>query len=736
MVSTNWGGKGSIATVITLLLAMGGCGDGGGNGSKATPTPTTPPVVSPTPTPTVAAAMPGEGMLGTIDEASVDPQSGEVSVVFTLTDEQGVPVEPVLGRSTDPNQARVRFVLAHVESYDGGGDFGNEFTRYVNDIDETRPAYDSGGALEVVDAEAGVNRYVFNTHLPEGFDAARTYSVGMQADRAFEGEELSANPVFDFVPAGGDPVVRAGSATQRCNLCHDPLTAHGSRHEFRLCTLCHTEEAVDEMGDSIAFRVMLHKIHRGRDLPSIVDGPPGTTYGIFSGFLGSEVVFAEKDENGVISGVAFPRDIRDCETCHAEGPTAEYHETKPSAAACSSCHDDVNPSQVATEAGPPGTNHFQNRGYPDGDCSFCHKADTGVEFDVSVTGAHVIPERSSQLEGLNVEITGLSGHAAGQAPTIRFRVTDDAGTPLTDLSGLNRLAFTASGPTSDYAEVLSSTAAGGGAGGMLSGPDGSGVFDYMPAFDIPVDASGTWALGAEARRSVNLETPEGGTVSVNEAAVNPVVTFAVDDSAPEVRRMVVEDANCQSCHGEFSRGFSIHGNLRNRVEYCVLCHNPNATDVSRRRNDPEAVAAGDDTATIDFKVMIHKIHRGEELEQKPYIIYGFGTPPTNYTIHDFAEVLFPGDLRDCQTCHIPGTYLIPPFPGPALGTLMTHLDPETGMEVIDGRLGPITAVCTSCHDGDAALAHAESQTASNGNEACAVCHAEGRDVAVSEEHAE
>jgi OmcA/MtrC family decaheme c-type cytochrome len=487
------------------------------------------------------------------------------------------------------------------------------------------------------------------------------------------------------------------------------------------------------MGRSIALRDMIHKIHRGRDLPSIVNGPVGATYGIFSNFQREDIVFAEKIDEDTIVGVAFPRPLRDCDSCHTQGETAHFYLERPSAGACASCHDDVNPSLEETQAGPPGTNHFESRGFPDGDCGFCHDPDSGVEFDVSVAGAHVVPEQSTQLAGLNVEILGVTNHAAGQAPVVSFRITNDAGTPLTDLSGLGTLSFTLAGPTSDYADLIRVSALGGAATGMITGPDSSGVFDYALATSLPQDAAGTWAAGIEARRSVQLQTSTDETISINEAAPNPVVTFTVGDSTALVRRIIVEDANCQNCHGEFSRGFSIHGNLRNRVEYCVLCHNPNESDYDRRRRDPEAVAMGDENETIDLKVLIHKIHTGEELAQKPYLVYGFGS--TGFTIHDFSDILYPSDRRKCEMCHAEGTQLIPPLSSDNLGTLLTSLDPETGDEVIDGRLGAITAACTSCHDNDAAMAHAATQTDVMGREACEVCHSEGRDVAVSESHA-
>lgn len=700
----------------------------------STPTPTSSPTATAT-SDTPPSDVPGAGLVSSITDVMI-ATDGTVVTTFTLTDAKGVPIVPVLASNSDPNKARTRFAIAHIENYSGGGEFNNPFSKYVNDVNATRPAYDSGGSLATVDASAGVYSYTFKTKLPQGFDPTLTYSVGIQVDRTFLGQQLSANPVDHVVPAGGTPQLLLDVTTEQCNSCHAPLIAHGNRREVGLCVLCHAEAAVDATGTSIDFRNMIHKIHAGKDLPSVVNGAPGAKYQI-CGSRGCDV-FAQKDANGAVAGVGFPRALEECLTCHAEGPTATYYKDRPAAAACATCHDDVNPSQVTTAAGPPGTNHFQDRGYPDGDCTFCHTPDSGKEFDISVTGAHVVPERSNQLQGLNVAITGVANHAPGQTPTFSFKVTNNAGTALTSLTGLDRLAFAISGPTTDYTVMITPTAVGGGASGMVVGPDGDGVFQYTPAASaaIPANATGTWSVGAEARRPVVLATVDPiPPKTVEEAAPNPVVTFTVDDSTAVMRRVVVDDMHCATCHGQFSKDFSIHGNLRNQTEYCVLCHNPNQSDYARRKNDAAAVAAGSPVTSIDFKRMIHKIHRGDALEQQPYLIYGFGPPPTNYSINDFGEVRFPGDLRICQTCHVDTTYLLPPYPGTALSTQVAHIDPANASLVIDGRIPPITSVCTSCHDADDALAHAETQTTSSGAEACAVCHEEGRPFAVSLMHA-
>ncbi len=117
----------------------------------------------------------------------------------------------------------------------------------------------------------------------------------------------------------------------------------------------------------------------GKELPSIVDGPPGAKYAIFSGFAQEDVVFAEKQADGRITGVGFPRALQQCATCHTAGPTAEFYRTKPAAAACATCHDDVNPSNQASKAGPPGTNHPPGA-FADGQCS----APSGDKFDMAM----------------------------------------------------------------------------------------------------------------------------------------------------------------------------------------------------------------------------------------------------------------------------------------------------------------------------------------------------------------
>lgn len=725
-------------------------GAGGTTTSTAVVTTTTTTSTSTTLT-TIPSVPPGAGLVSTITAATVSAQ-GVVTVTFTLTDASGVPLSPSTSSTDDPTKARVQFTIAHLD-LDTATTEGQSvtFTRYRSYVvpNPGQPGYDSGGMLAAVDPAAGVYSYTFATVLPAGFPSAVTHTVGGQVQRTVGEQELFANPLFDFVPSGAAvATVRQVTTTAQCNGCHDPLAEHGGgRREVGLCQLCHTDQGVDpESGNSIELQQMIHRIHRGKDLPSVVDGPVGTAYEIV-GFQNRAVVFAEKVAacaGGALAGVAcgedpdcpggtcsgsttagvgFPQDIRTCAVCHAQGATAGDHLSKSSTSACTGCHDDVNPSEAPTAAGAPGTNHVAG-GQPEAFCAtLCHVS-AGAEFGLSVAGAHTVPARSTQLQGFAGELLSASGSAGG-AVTVTFRLTNGAGTPLVTTAGLSTLALAISGPSSDFGAetppVTTPAMIGGSASGTLTGPDGSGVFTYTTTVGngIPAGGTGTWRVGMEARRNV---TVSGQTVQ--EAIQNVVRDFSVDGSPVVPRRSVVDQAKCAACHGVFSQGFSVHGNLRNRVEYCVVCHNPSMTDFTRRAAVPGADPA---TAPIALKHLLHKVHTGDDLTQRPYVVYGFGP-----TAHDFGEVLFPGNRADCQRCHLPETYLLP-LPGGVLPTRQTEI--VSGVNTTVGETPPIQDACLSCHDDAATAAHAATNTAMDGSEACGVCHGEGAAVAVSTVHA-
>jgi OmcA/MtrC family decaheme c-type cytochrome len=620
--------------------------------------------------------------------------ANKVVVDMSFTDDLGQPLDRA-GAIT-PGSISTSFILS---KYDGTS---HEYAAYttrvqtgLNGVKATQAGTDSGGTYQ--DLDIGHAIYTFGTALPAGYDATKTTTVGIYGTRNtvdIVGKNYIANTEFDFRPDGGAVTEKWDLASNAaCNGCHTDLSAHGgSRKDVHLCVLCHSDTTVagtpnidPDSGNTINFKVMIHKIHRGADLPSV---QAGGDYFII-GFQNAKVDFSD---------VVFPQDIRNCTTCHnsSQAPGAVSWYTNPTAAACTSCHDDVD---LTT-----GMNHGPGP-QPDGSCAGCHRPQGDQEWDVSIIGAHTNPIHSAQLKGVNAEIVSVTHSGPGQNPTVVFNLKQNDGTAIppsafttvnsdgTTSSGLNVIM---SGPTTDYSipPQLRERADGATASG--------GNYSYTFMEPIPADASGTWGFSIEARLTVNLNPAPRDVTSVKDAAFNPVFFAAVTDPSPVPRRIVVDVANCNTCHDQLS----FHGSNRLNPQECVFCHNPNFLNGD---TPPE---------NLDFKRLIHRLHTGDELT-RPYL--------------EFNTLRFPGDRRDCAMCHTTypdgtGTQQIPdPTPAGRLATA-TPTDWYSPQQ-------PIAAACLGCHDSQSAAAHAFVMTAPFG-ESCATCHGPDADFSVDKMHAQ
>jgi OmcA/MtrC family decaheme c-type cytochrome len=351
-----------------------------------------------------------------------------------------------------------------------------------------------------------------------------------------------------------------------------------------------------------------------------------------------------------------------------------------------------------------GENHPAGPYADDSRCATCHRPQGDREFDASIMGAHTVPFKSTQLKGLNAAIVSVTDTAPGETPTIRFQLSENDGTPVNPASLGSNLNVLMGGSTADYAINPFRERADGAA---FDGTTATYTFTHA----IPSDATGTWAFSIEARRTVALDPAPPAGPNVTEAAFNPVHYAAVTDSEPMPRRLVVDVANCNSCHDRLA----LHGGQRLNTAECVMCHNPNASDVARRPADqaPEE--------SIDFKRMIHRIHTGEELTQD-FTIYGFGG-----SVNNFNEVRFPGDRRDCATCHTGDSEQVFETPPAGLLPTITLRDWYTPQQ-------HFAASCLGCHDNKPAAAHAFVMTAPFG-EACATCHGPEAEFSVDKIHA-
>jgi OmcA/MtrC family decaheme c-type cytochrome len=379
--------------------------------------------------------------------------------------------------------------------------------------------------------------------------------------------------------------------------------------------------------------------------------------------------------------------LQNCEACHdPKQAQGTVYLTKPGANSCGGCHADID---FANGVGHP-------KQTDDSQCATCHIPDSGQEFDASVKGAHVLPLESKELKGLKAEILSVTNTAPGQNPVVTFKLYDSTGNldPKPFGSNVNVLV---AGPTTDYAtwpavREAASTATFNGTTSV-----------YTMKWKVPADATGTYTFSMDVRRSVTVNG-----VTFNEGAFNPIYNAAVTGSVVP-RRAVVTQSKCLNCHD----WLPLHGGQRLAVAECLLCHNPNGDDKARR-------PAGSTPESIQMARMIHRIHSGEELTQD-YTVYGYGNTPHNYN-----EVLYPGDRRNCLACHASQTTANLPAPTGTLNVI-TQRDYFTPQ-------GPGTAACLGCHDTRDAAAHAYLNTAVFG-EACGACHGANSEWSVSVTHA-
>jgi len=348
---------------------------------------------------------------------------------------------------------------------------------------------------------------------------------------------------------------------------------------------------------------------------------------------------------------------------------------------------------------------------------------TGTVSGANVTQVNVV------CSVLTLTIQSVANSAPGSTPTVTFRV-GVGGAPADILTTpLASLRATIAGPTTDYAKYWQATVQGAGATGTLTPVDAAnGVFSYTFSAPIPADATGSYALGLEGY------VLNGAYPGLRFGAVAPVQFFAVTDAVTIARRAIVDDARCNACHASST----VHGGTRRGVQYCTLCHNPNlSNDTQVARLEGSTVQS----PSMDFKVLIHKIHRGTALVQ-PYTVWGFPGPtaanPAGTPIN-FGATAYPADPRACQACHLPNTYDLPLGAGLLASTERVFTSTEDPAADTNSycdnpffvltqtiKTPPITAACTSCHDAGYTAAHAVTMTTPAGVESCATCHASGK----------
>jgi OmcA/MtrC family decaheme c-type cytochrome len=203
---------------------------------------------------------------------------------------------------------------------------------------------------------------------------------------------------------------------------------------------------------------------------------------------------------------------------------------------------------------------------------------------------------------------------------------------------------------------------------------------------------------------------------------------------------VVSINNCNNCHVKLS----LHGENRNQIEMCVLCHNPSENDASQRPSATIKAQQSLPPQSVNFAMMIHKIHTGNVMTTQygtDYSIIGFGG-----SFNDFGAafanvpssipntgVLYPAmtptggvaDTAKCYMCHVNSSEANFPIGKNPVADTQGLLNPAPAT----------TSACTACHQNKSALAHAVSQTDPKFGESCDVCHGTGAAYDVDQVHA-
>jgi OmcA/MtrC family decaheme c-type cytochrome len=648
------------------------------------------------------------GLVITVQSASI-ASDGTITTTFTVADPTGLPLD-IAGVNT-PGTISLSYLAAAIPK--GQEQYVSYITKAATGTvvaSTNQPASDSGGTRTA--GGPGQYTYTYNTKAT-GFEPTATNTIGIYGSRNLTTYNLGtdyASTTFNFVPNGSKVVTtRDVIRTASCDRCHDQLSAHGGRRRtMAICVMCHQPQNIDpNTGNLLDFKVMIHKIHMGSSLPSVIAGTP---YQIGSSDF---------------SAVVDPAMAQRCTVCHDQtsgAAQATAYLTQPTRTTCGSCHDDVN---FATGAKHPGGAQPN-----DNLCSTCHVPQGASDFDASIVGAHVVPVDSSLLSGLKAAIVSIANGTAGSKPTVTFTLTNKAGNGV-PTSALGSLSLTMAGPTTDYGYTSFGVASTPGyvtESATSATCSVAGTCSYTFTHPVPAGATGTYAIGLEARRTETVLAGQPNQQSIQYGASNPVSYFSVDGSTVAPRRLVVALNNCNQCHVELS----LHGGLRNNTLYCVMCHNPSNTDVSVRGSATNATDKALPPQGINFNMLVHRIHFGPNAAadgaKNPYIVVGFGG-----SHNDLSTTLYPplsptgatGDTRNCSICHTNTSEQTLP-----IGKNQV-VDPQ-------GWINPNQAVagaCSGCHTSESESSHFLANTTTLG-ESCTVCHSSGAAYAVDRVHAQ
>jgi OmcA/MtrC family decaheme c-type cytochrome len=612
----------------------------------------------------------------------------------------------------------------------------------VTDVTTIQATRENNGTLRAL--SPGVYAYTFKANIKSitstigtnptahavSYQPSLTHRVGIE----FRGslEDLGAGNLWlDFRPDGAAVNhTRLVATTASCKTCHEGFSAHGGRaKDVEVCVLCHNPGTIDSnSGNTVDMKVMAHKIHSGRNLPSV---KAGGEYAIW-GFSNTKYNF---------SALKYPQDTRNCMTCHdgTKTPDGDHWKNKASLATCTSCHENV---AFAAEDVTTGVTMHTGGAFTSG-CIGCHSPG-GPAKDIATAHRTIVstpnnPAAGCRVWGVNktcaqefpvieydlIEVT-LSGDPATWV-TVKFAIlADGVGMDINNLpTGVELYASTTMRLLRSNASMYGNLAAAG-----LTNPADFNTNTYTnlnlaglraAAVHYPADGTYSVLLGSVAANAVNIGVGIEGRATVDGQIITVASAIKGLGLAESPRRQIAETNKCLACHerlDSFGHGATTGlgaavgnaiGYRVNDVDYCTVCHNPTRTTSAHR---PTSMA-----------YMTHRIHSGKHEGR--------------------TNVHYPNNIADCTTCHterslnaqgLPiagtGTYELP-IPVNALAMSLRRDFTE--------RVSPTGGACIACHDSPQAKLHANAASAVDGlfsaaTDQCSVCHGPGASFDVQKVH--
>jgi OmcA/MtrC family decaheme c-type cytochrome len=540
------------------------------------------------------------------------------------------------------------------------------------------------------------------------YDATYTQRIGVQVSNGV------SNAVVDWTPGAAGVQVLTGQIqegvdtagtmanevvkTESCNECHGAggttgLGFHGNtRREVEYCVTCHNPGIAGAVpaDQQFEFKQMIHKIHMGKNLPSVQAG--ATTV------LG---------DAGFAKG-GFPQPIENCAKCHDNGVAADADNwiDVPTIESCGACHDTVNFTT--------GTGHAGGAEPTNENCSGCHNSSrTDLRNpELAHRWAAVVADAVNWEYQINAGATSYDSDTG--VLTINFQVETPVGSP----SSLTSSAWTQGSASrlflnvgwkaigkADYTNPGANESAPGSAldipivnnGALQAGVTDTGGFVYEVSVTLPAEAqaAGTAIIFMDGHPAKNL-VPGEAALFDRIPVKNALLEFAINDSSPDMRRQVVSNnlSKCVTCHDTLS----IHGeNRQGDMRVCTTCHNSANTDIERR--PASGAVDGKAEESVDMKYLIHRIHRGRDSLAGGITVYGFSS--ANVFAGEYPRGAL---LNSCETCHVTtagGNYK-PPL---ADGMEGTTIDSGSVGHTDDLNISPTAAVCSGCHDSNIAKGH-------------------------------